>query len=200
MLRHYAGDAAPTEVGFRRQQILSEVLRDEAACYISQSRQDQHPCKKEMKRPHPDRGTDDKRNRKINERRGFETADYAPVQARVRYENACAADKQTNCAEHVDPVSDTNERDMAQGGSRLNRYFNASFANHDLSARNFRHHRTKKESQQYKSDEKESQYLVNRDLGNVQRRDDSAKSLVRPTTRPRRFSIRKPEGRRKSLS
>src|SRR5262245_16132587 len=150
MLRHYAGDAAPTEVGFRRQQIPAEVLRDEAACYISQSRQDQHPCKKEMKRPHPDRGTDDKRNRKINEGRGFETAGFAPVQARVRYENACAADKQANYAEHVDPVRDTNERDMARGGCRLNRYSNASFTNHDFSTRNFRHHRTKKESQQYK--------------------------------------------------
>jgi hypothetical protein len=41
---------------------------------------------------------------------------------------------------------------MAQGGCRLNRYFNASFVNNDLSAGNFRHHRTKKESQQYKSE------------------------------------------------
>src|SRR6516164_10053111 len=151
MLRHCTGDAAPAEVGFLRQEILAEVLRDEAACYISQARQDQHPGKKEMIRPHPDRGTDDKRNRKINEGQGFETAGFAPVQAWERYENACTADKQANYADHVDPVRDTNERDMARGRCRLHRCLNASFANHDLSTSSFCHHRTKKEPQQYKS-------------------------------------------------
>src|SRR6058998_3837383 len=114
MLQCNAGHAVPTEVGFRRQQIFTEVLRDEAAYHIGQACQNQNPCKKEMIRPVPNRGTDDHRNGKINEGRGCETAGFAPVQARVTYENADAAHQQANDAEHDDPVRDTNQRDMAR--------------------------------------------------------------------------------------
>src|SRR2546427_448693 len=85
-----------------------------------------------MIRPHPHRGAVDKRNGKINEGRGLETAGFAPVQARVRYENAYAADKQAKYAEHVNPVRDTNERGMSRRESRPHGCFNASFANHDF--------------------------------------------------------------------
>src|SRR5437870_12984301 len=100
MVRHYADDAVPTEVGFRRQQILAEVLRDEAAYHIAQGCQDQNPCKKEMKRSVPNRGANDKRYGKINERRGPDSAGFAPVEARGRYENGGAADTQAKYAQH----------------------------------------------------------------------------------------------------
>src|SRR2546421_3201611 len=130
MLQCNADHAVPTEVGFRRQQILTEVLRDEAAYHIGQTCQNQNPCKKEMIRPVPNRGTDDQRKGKINEGRGCETAGFAPVQARVTYENAYATHQQANDAEHDDPVRDTNERDMARHGYRFDCCFNASFTNH----------------------------------------------------------------------
>src|SRR5437867_13057015 len=148
MIQCNAEHAVPTEVGFRRQQILTEVMRDEAAYHISQACQKKNPWKKEMIRPVPNRGTDDQRNGKINEGRGCETAGFAPVQARVTYENAYAAHQQANNAEHDDPVRDTNERDMARRRSCLDCCFNASFANHGLSTRSFCHHRSKKEPQQ----------------------------------------------------
>src|SRR5947208_4093887 len=147
MIQCNAEHAVPTEVGFRRQQILTEGMRDEAACHIGQACQNQNPCKKEMIRPVPNRGTDDQRNGKINEGRGCETAGFAPVEARVTYENAYAAHQQTNYAEHDDPVRDTNEHDVARHGYRFDCCFNVSFANHDLPSRSFCHHRSKKEPQ-----------------------------------------------------
>src|SRR6266487_1017158 len=148
MLQCNADHAVPTEVGFRRQQILTEVLRDEAAYHIGQACQNQNPCKKEMIRPVPNRRTDDHRNGKINEGRGCETAGFAPVQARVTYENAYAAHQQANDAEHDDPVRDTNERNMARHFYRFDCCFNASFTNHSSPTRSFCHHRSKKEPQQ----------------------------------------------------
>src|SRR5881396_3873583 len=148
MLQCNADYAVPTEFGFRRQQILTEVLRDEAAYHIGQACQNQNPCKKEMVRPVPNRGTDDHRNGKINEGRGCETAGFAPVQARVTYENAYAAHQQANDAEHDDPVRDTNKRDMARHWYRFDCCFNASFTNHNSPTRSFCHHRSKKEPQQ----------------------------------------------------
>jgi hypothetical protein len=68
----------------------------------------------------------------------------------VRYENACAGDKQAKYTHHDDPVRDTNEPDMARRRCCLNCCFNASFANHYLTIRSFGHRRSKKEPRQYK--------------------------------------------------
>src|SRR6516162_3751792 len=104
MVQYSAENAVPTEVGFRRQQIFTEVPGDEAAHHIGHTCQDQDPCKKEMKRPVRNRGTDDHWNGKINEGRGCKTAGLAPVQARVTYQNAYSANQQANDAEHDNPV------------------------------------------------------------------------------------------------
>ena len=67
MLRDDGHDVVPTEFGFRREQVIAEVLRDKAAGNINQAAQDQNPRKEEMKRPVPHRRADDKRNGKIDE-------------------------------------------------------------------------------------------------------------------------------------
>src|SRR5207247_10569524 len=98
-----------------------------------------------MKRPVPNRGTDDERNGKINEGRCWESAGFAPVQARVTYENADAAHQQANYAEHDDPVRDTNKRDMAPHGEGFDRCFNVSYANHQSRTSNASHQRANKQ-------------------------------------------------------
>ena len=67
------------------------------------------PCKEEMKGPVPYRGTDDERNRQVNERPGSDTARFSPVQARMRDENADAADKQADNGADDNPVGHTNK-------------------------------------------------------------------------------------------
>src|SRR5437667_12171857 len=109
MLQCNAGHAVPAEVGFRRQQIFTEVMRDEAAYHIGQACQNQNPCKKEMIRPVPKRGTDDPRNGKINEGPCCETAGFATVHSLVTDENSNSAHQQSKYSKHDDPVCNQNE-------------------------------------------------------------------------------------------
>src|SRR5262245_59481450 len=128
MVRHDTHDAVPAEIGFCRQQVLAEVRRDQAARNIVQASQYQNPRKEEMIRPVPNRGAEDERNGKINEGWGSDSAGFAPVQPRMRYKNAYAADKQANHTDYNNPVGDTNDRKMTRPDRLLDSYFKARFA------------------------------------------------------------------------
>src|SRR5262245_47016911 len=109
MLRNRGLDVIPAEVGFRRHQVAAKVPAAESSGRIDQACQYQNPCKEEMKGPVPYRGTDDERNRQVNERPGSDTTGFSPVQARMRDENADAAGKQADNATDANPVGHTNK-------------------------------------------------------------------------------------------
>src|ERR1043166_8534628 len=100
--RHFRKDLLPAKADLRWKSIVN----------VRQAGQNQNPRKEEMIRTVPYRGADDKRNRKIDEGRSPKSTRFTPVQARVRNENPCAADKQANHAQPDHPVRDTNDREM----------------------------------------------------------------------------------------
>ena len=131
MIQHHTLDTPPTEIRFPRHQIIAEVARNETTANIGKASQSQNPGKEEMDRPVPNRGANDKGNRKINEELCPYVASLTPVKARMRYENAHAAHEQPKHAQHDDPVSDTDNRAVALHGPRVIEWcFNSRFVIH----------------------------------------------------------------------
>src|SRR5437879_11693339 len=103
-------DAAPGEISLARQQILAEVLREEAGEDVKQARQDANPGREEMQITAPARMAYHERNREIDERRSPQGACFAPIETRVSDENGDAADEQAKETERRDPMSDADGR------------------------------------------------------------------------------------------
>src|SRR5580704_13080139 len=72
-----------------------------------------------MDGPVPDRRADDEGNGKVNQGLGPYATGLSPVQARVRYENPHAADKQPEDAQHCQPVREANNQEATWSLSGL---------------------------------------------------------------------------------
>src|SRR5271169_3986957 len=114
MIRQHAQDSLPAEIPLGGQKVIPEVPGGATSDDIGEPSENQNPCRKEMNGPVPDRGTDDKWNGKIDQGRGIEVAGFAPVQARVGYENTDAARKQGKYAERGDPMGDADNQETAR--------------------------------------------------------------------------------------
>jgi hypothetical protein len=64
-----------------------------------------------MDRSVPDRGADDEGNGKVNERRHCDVAGFAPVEARMGYEDPDATRKQGEYAQHGNPMRDADDQE-----------------------------------------------------------------------------------------
>jgi hypothetical protein len=76
-----------------------------------------------MDRSVPDRGTDDEGNGQVNEGRSTYVAGFAPVKARMGYEDADATRKQGEYAQHGNPMRDADDQETTWRLSSLTHEF-----------------------------------------------------------------------------
>jgi hypothetical protein len=110
MIRNEPGNGAPREIGLRRQEIVAEVLREDAGEYVQRAVQHANPGGEEVQVTTPSRWAPRHEwERQIEDRGSSHGTRFAPVKTRMSEENGDAADEQAKEAQRIDPVGDADD-------------------------------------------------------------------------------------------
>src|SRR5260370_39816838 len=111
MARNDPRNGAQREISLSRQEILPEVLREEAGECVKQAREHTNPGGEKVEIPAPaGLAHQHKWDRQIDERGSSHATRFAPIKTWVSEENGDATDEQAKEAERSDPVSDADDR------------------------------------------------------------------------------------------